>query len=272
MSNFFTRTLTGIAFVAVMVFSICWNQFVFISVFQLIVLLGIWEFYKMVETNNVKPQKLSGLIIGSIVFLLLSFVSAKILSPQTLLFIIPAVLFVFIIELYRKTTSAISNISYTILGIIYVAFPLALLNFFFNPRMQAELFTYKILLGYFIILWLNDTFAYIFGKWLGKNRLFERISPKKSWEGSIWGAIISLIVAYVISLFFIDLSMLQWLGMAAIIVVFGSFGDLVESMFKRNVDIKDSGNILPGHGGILDRFDGVLFSAPFVFVYLTLIS
>lgn len=272
MNNFFKRSLTGIAFVSVIIFSICWNQLVFISVFQLIVLLSIWEFYKMIETDNVKPQKLSGLIIGSIVFLLLSFVSAKILDVHTLLFLIPVVLFVFIIELFRKTTSAINNISYTILGIIYIAVPLALLNFFFNPVLQSDFFSYKILLGYFIILWLNDTSAYIFGRWLGKNRLFERISPKKTWEGSIWGAIISLIVGYIISLFFIDLSMIQWLGMAAIIVVFGTLGDLIESMFKRNVGIKDSGNILPGHGGILDRFDAVLFSAPFVFVYLTIIS
>ena len=272
MNNFFKRTITGILFVAIIIFSIIWNQYAFISVFQLVVLLGIWEFYKMIETNDVKPQKLSGLIIGSLVFLLLAFVSMGVVSTQVLLFIIPTVLFVFIVELFRKSKSPVDNISYTFLGVIYVAFPLAVLNLFFNPTMQVELYTYKILFGYFIILWLNDTAAYIFGVWLGKNRLFERISPKKSWEGSVWGAIISLLVAYVISLYFTELSMLQWFGMAAIIVVFGTIGDLIESMFKRSVDLKDSGSILPGHGGILDRFDGVLHSAPFVFVYLSIIS
>jgi phosphatidate cytidylyltransferase len=125
-------------------------------------------------------------------------------------------------------------------------------------------------IGYLVILWLNDTGAYFIGSLLGKHRLFERISPKKSWEGSIGGAALSLITAWAVSLVFTDISLWKWLVMAGIISITGTLGDLVESMLKRSLDVKDSGSLLPGHGGILDRFDAVFLSVPFVFVFLSL--
>jgi len=129
-----------------------------------------------------------------------------------------------------------------------------------------------LLLGYFVILWINDTFAYLFGTAFGKHRLFERISPKKSWEGSIGGALISIIAAWLIASFTNSLPLIHWIVIAIIIVICGTLGDLVESMLKRSLNCKDSGTLLPGHGGILDRFDSVLISAPIIFVYIQLVN
>jgi phosphatidate cytidylyltransferase len=127
-------------------------------------------------------------------------------------------------------------------------------------------------MGFFFILWANDSFAYLTGVSIGKHRLFERISPKKSWEGSIGGFVSGLLTAWVISIFFKEFDLINWIVIAAIIMIFGTFGDLVESLFKRSLKVKDSGNILPGHGGLLDRFDAVFLAAPAVFVYLILIK
>ncbi|GAI59219.1 unnamed protein product, partial [marine sediment metagenome] len=129
----------------------------------------------------------------------------------------------------------------------------------------------QILLGFFILFWVSDTAAYLFGVSFGKHRLFKRISPRKSWEGLLGGAFIALITAYLLSLYFKDLRLPDWIIIAFIVVIIGTFGDLVESMYKRSLGLKDSGRILPGHGGILDRFDGVLLASPIVFTYLQLI-
>jgi phosphatidate cytidylyltransferase len=131
--------------------------------------------------------------------------------------------------------------------------------------------TPNILVGFFIILWIYDSGAYVFGVSFGKHRLFERISPKKSWEGFIGGSIVAISAANVISVFFTELRLFDWLIISAIIIVFGTFGDLVESLLKRELNIKDSGNILPGHGGILDRFDGIFLSVPIIFAYLQIV-
>ncbi len=159
-------------------------------------------------------------------------------------------------------------ISYTLLGVFYIALPLGLLNFFYSPFQFRGEFNTHILLAFFIITWLVDTAAYLAGMAFGKHRLFERISPKKSWEGSLGGFVMGIITAWVISLIFKDLPFYHWAAIAIIITVVGGYGDLVESMFKRSVHTKDTGTILPGHGGILDRFDCVFFSAPLVFIYI----
>ncbi len=129
-------------------------------------------------------------------------------------------------------------------------------------------FNGKILLGIFILIWASDSGAYVFGVTMGKNKLFERISPKKTWEGFIGGVVISQVAAFLLSRYFGDLGYLHWGIIAGIVAVFGTLGDLVESMIKRSVKIKDSGKILPGHGGILDRFDSLLFTIPVIFTYL----
>lgn len=268
MKNFFARTITAFVFVFIIIGSICWNQFIFAAVFQLITLLGVWEFYKLVETNEIKPQKLTGLIISSLMFLSFCFASMQLINIKFLLAIIALVFIIFIVEIFRKKIKPFHNIAFTILGIIYVALPFSLLNFFFNPTLSDNTFLPEILLGFLFILWLNDTSAYLFGMLFGKHLLFPRLSPKKTWEGFISGITISLISAYVISLFYIELSLLQWILIALIIIVFSILGDLSESMLKRSLNHKDSGNLLPGHGGILDRFDGLFITVPFVLLYL----
>ena len=131
---------------------------------------------------------------------------------------------------------------------------------------------YAIPLSMYVFIWINDTGAYLSGVTLGKHKLFPRISPKKSWEGSIGGALATTASAFAIAHLFPFMSVAQWIGMALVVVVFGTFGDLTESMMKRHLDIKDSGRILPGHGGILDRLDSMLLAIPAVVIYLLILS
>lgn len=188
--------------------------------------------------------------------------------------LVPIVFTIFIIELYRNRPQPIPNIAYTLLGIIYVAVPITLLHelAYFKNLSFGDSYSYDILIGYFFVLWANDTGAYFVGRSLGRNKLFPRISPKKTWEGSMGGAVSGLAIGYLNSLLFPSISLELWLIIAAIVVLFGSLGDLVESLFKRSLDIKDSGKLLPGHGGVLDRFDGIFISAPMVYTFLKLVS
>ncbi|MFT3753955.1 MAG: phosphatidate cytidylyltransferase [Paludibacter sp.] len=175
------------------------------------------------------------------------------------------IVIVFLSELYRHKSNPLNNWAYFILGQIFVALPFSLLNFIlFIDEWQP-----LVLLSVFVTIWVNDTGAYLIGITFGKHRLFERISPKKSWEGFFGGAAAALLSGYVFSLLIPQISLINWLIFSEIIVIFGTFGDLVESLMKRTVDMKDSGNVIPGHGGLLDRFDSMLLAAPVVFIYLS---
>jgi phosphatidate cytidylyltransferase len=271
-SNLITRTITGAIFVILVVGSILLNHYLFSIVFFVFTMLGVAEFYTIVGKEQFKPQRNTGIFISLIVYSFVAYISISNHTISLLFFPIPLFFIPFIIELFRNKPFPITNLSVTLLGIIYVAIPLSLLNFIPNIAFETGVYNKGILLGLFILIWTNDTFAYLFGVKFGRNRLFERISPKKSWEGSIGGLVFSMIAAYFLSIFFNELSCLEWIGMAIIIVIFGTLGDLTESMFKRSLNIKDSGNILPGHGGILDRLDALFVSVPFVFFYLILID
>lgn len=270
-----TRAITGFFFVLVLLLSMYFGQLSSFLLFAVIVLLGTDEFYTLVKkSKEVKPIKIVGLIISISLFS----ISALIFQNQIKLkyIAIPLALsfIVFLVELYRKNKFPFVNIAYTLLASIYVALPFALLyhlGFYSNNQFQAE-FSHHILWGFFFVLWANDTGAYLAGRFFGKNKLFERISPKKTWEGSIGGGILGMLIAYITSLYFYEINSMQWIIVSIIIVIFGGLGDLVESMLKRSLNIKDSGNILPGHGGILDRFDGLFLSVPFVYCYLIMIS
>jgi phosphatidate cytidylyltransferase len=178
------------------------------------------------------------------------------------------VFMIFIFELFRNSKKPFHNIAFTITGIFYVTVPFSLFIYIgANMGMDGSYHSH-IGLGFLYLLWASDTGAYLIGSKFGKHRLFESISPKKSWEGSIGGAAAALLIAFIISKFLTDLKLADWMIVAAIIVITGTLGDLVESMLKRSVGIKDSGRIFPGHGGMLDRFDGLLLAVPFVFFYL----
>lgn len=263
MNNFWTRTLTGALFVAVMIFCIWWNYWSMVALFLVISVLGLWEFYSLLEKANYHPQKILGIIFGTIIFPLM-FIDGD-FNPVNSLFFIPFLWTLFIAELFNKKDTPITNIALTLFGIGYIVFPFLLLV------IQSLNYSNNLLLAFFFLIWANDTFAYLVGRAIGKTKLFERISPKKTWEGTIGGAVFTQGVAYLISVYFTELPPVHWHAIALIVSVFGTLGDLVESMFKRSLGVKDSGNILPGHGGILDRFDGVLLSAPFVVTYLLVI-
>jgi phosphatidate cytidylyltransferase len=264
-NNFVQRSLTGTVFVVVLVTAIITNQLVFSGLFFIITILGLFEFYKLWGNGGKRPQVTSGMVLGALTYLGLAALSNGLLEMRLLLLLLPLAMIVFMVELYRDKPSPFENIALTLLGVLYIAVPFGLLNFLYLPVSN-----YIILLSYFILLWANDTFAYLFGMTFGKHRLFERISPKKSWEGSIGGGLTTILAAWGLSRFELSIPFIHWAAIALIIVITGTLGDLVESMMKRSLHIKDSGNILPGHGGILDRFDAVLISAPIVFVYVEL--
>lgn len=267
MNNFVLRTITGIVFVGVIVSVIVFCPLYFAGLFFCITLLGLHEFYKLLKSSGKAPQLYLGLMSGGLLFAGLAAVANDWMNSKYLLALLPLGIIIFIYELYRNKPSPFENIALTLLGILYIALPFGLLNFLFIPRLNHA---YILLLCYFAILWINDTFAYLIGKTFGKHRLFERISPKKSWEGSIGGALASIFATWMISSFESSLPLLHWLAIAVIIVISGTLGDLVESMLKRSLNCKDSGTLLPGHGGILDRFDAVFISAPLIFVYIQL--
>lgn len=271
MSNFFQRTLTGAVFVIVVLGSVLMSRYTFALLFLVVNILGLREFYSLLEKNEIRVQKFSGIFLGSFLLVIVFLHSAGFL-PAGFLFIPPAVLlFIFANELFLDRPNPFSSIAYTLLGIIYISLTLSM--FITLPFLVSGDGSYQsfILIGYFTILWASDSAAYLVGSRFGKNRLLERISPKKSWEGVMGGLILGLIAAYILSMYYQQLSLLQWLFIAVVIIVTGILGDLVESMFKRSIQVKDTGNILPGHGGILDRFDALIFSAPFVFVAVYLL-
>jgi phosphatidate cytidylyltransferase len=272
LNNFLTRTLTGTVYVTLIVASILIHPLFFYIVFAGFAIAGLIEFYNITNSDKIKPHFFTGLFITVVMFVFSANSAFNAISLEYLLILIPLSFSVFIFELFRNKQNPLQNIATTLLGLFYIALPLSLLVFIPNISLENGVFKKGLLLGFFILIWTNDTFAYLIGVKFGKNKLFERVSPKKSWEGSFGGFLFSIIVAYILSLFFIDLNTMEWIGMAIIIVVFGSIGDLIESLFKRSLNIKDSGNILPGHGGILDRLDAVLIAAPFVFFYLLLIN
>ena len=276
MKNFIIRAVTGVLFVAVLVGCILFNSLSFGVLFLIISALTVIEYGQLINKYTDAHINIYITALGA-GYLFMAFMSyntymtnASVFLPYVLL-----LLYMMISELYLKRENPIGNWAHTMLSQVYIALPFALLNVisFQNDFVSSEV-TYNpiIPLSVFIFLWMSDTGAYCIGTLIGKHRLFKRISPKKSWEGSIGGAVVALIAAAVLAHFFDTLNIWEWMGLALTIVVFGTWGDLTESLFKRQLGIKDSGNILPGHGGMLDRFDSALMAIPAATVYLYLLS
>ncbi len=268
MTNLMKRFLTGVVLIFGIWLSVIWSCYSFFTLVVLINIIGLREFYRLFESAS--PMITYGMIVSLV--LLFSFIIAELnyFDWEILLINIPSVFILFLIALYSRSEKVISGLAFTFMGILYVSIPLVfLLLTAFNPFWKG-VYVPTVILGLFIIVWSNDTGAFIFGKILGSNHLFARISPNKTWEGSFGGAICSLLAAFVSSLFFTILSLSDWMIISLIVIVTGTYGDLIKSMMKRSVNVKDSGSILPGHGGILDRFDSLMGSVPFVFCYLIL--
>ncbi|MDR1644594.1 MAG: phosphatidate cytidylyltransferase [Tannerellaceae bacterium] len=273
MSNLLVRTITGSIYVAV-ILSGLFHPCLFPIVFSIAAGLTLWEFYGLIRRHSVPSfsGQLAG-TIGGIYLFAASFVyvnawsDSRIFLPY-LLFL----LFVFISEMYAQREAPLSNWAFMLLGQVYCAAPFALLNgIVFQPGDSFPVrFVSLPALALFVFVWLNDSGAYLIGSKLGRHRLFERISPKKSWEGFFGGLFVVLIASQIFAFYIPAISWFHWLGMSAIIVVFATWGDLVESLLKRSLGVKDSGALLPGHGGMLDRFDSILLALPALYLYLQL--
>ncbi len=280
MKNFMIRTITGIIFVAAVVSSFLRAE-AMVLLFSIVTGLSIWEFTGLVnEREHVTVNRFICTVAGVYFFFAMTYFCSDLYAgvAKSVVFIpyLVTIIYLLISELYLKQEDPIHDWAYTMLSQMYVALPLSLLNVLAFTADSSGLVKYNTLLplSVFIFLWVNDTGAYCVGSLIGRHKLFPRISPGKSWEGSVGGAVFVLAAAWAISTWLdgVMLNTPQWLGLGLVVVVFGTWGDLVESLFKRTLGIKDSGNILPGHGGMLDRFDSSLLAIPAAVVYLYTIS
>lgn len=279
MKNLITRSITGVLFVAIIV--VCFMRpEAMILLFALVTGLTVWEYTGLVnQIDGVTVNRFISTAAGVYLFLAIAGFCSGITPSAVFIPYLLSVIYLFISELYTESKNAINNWAYTMLSQMYVALPLATINILaFRDIGGQVVFSYLTPLSIFIFLWANDTGAYCFGSLFGKHKLFPRISPGKTWEGSVGGGILVLVVAAIIGylessnadqmLGGSTMSIPEWMGMGLVVVFFGTWGDLVESLFKRTLGIKDSGNILPGHGGMLDRFDSSLMAMPAAVVYL----
>lgn len=273
MNDLFKRSLSGVVFVTVIIGGTIIHPFVFASVFAIILLLTQAEFYKIAEQANFSPQKVVGSVLALFLFTSSFLVANNFIPKAFVLLNIPLLLFIFINELFRKKGGCLKNIAITITGILYIAVPFSLLNFIVVISSLGNTVFYPwILVGIFLILWTNDSMAYVLGSLLGKHKIAANISPGKSWEGFIGGTVFAVIIGIINAVLFQEINMTNWIIIALLVVIFGTLGDFFESKLKREIGIKDSGTILPGHGGLLDRFDSLLFAIPVVFIWLILID
>ena len=251
--------------------AICFHPYSFLGLFTIITSLTLWEFYGVVDLDKQMPVLRRGICSFAGVYLFVStfFYSIGWVSSVAFLPYLLFLLFVPIAELYAQNDNPIKQWGEICLGQVYVAAPFALLNLILFPLLDTS-FMYSFVLAMFVFVWVNDSGAYLVGSLFGKHRLFERISPKKSWEG-FWGGFVSTLIVSPLMVY-VDSSVAwyHWLALSAFVVVFGVWGDLVESLLKRSIGIKDSGSLLPGHGGMLDRFDSVLFAIPVTYIYIEL--
>lgn len=274
MKNLAVRTMSGLVLAAVVLGAIAWSQWSFGALLLVLLAVGMLEFYALAGKQGNSPQKIVGLVAGIVLFVLnFAFVSEDIeilgsarqaygCGLAFLLLLLPAM---FICELYRRNENPAAGIGTTMMGVCYVALPLSLMCYI--PMVGSDTWNPWVMIAYIFIIWANDVFAYLVGMSIGRHRLCERLSPKKSWEG-FFGGLAGAVVMGVVAAKVLDAHVWVWAGLALVAAVSGVLGDLVESMFKRAAGVKDSGKLIPGHGGVLDRFDAMLLSAPFVFVYM----
>lgn len=278
MNNFFRRTLTG-AWIVIFVMGGFWLHPVSFFITGLIILIGSqYEYYLMIRNTGVRPQLIPGILTGITAYVIATLIASGVLPENYFLVLIPMMLIIIVIELYRKQEKPFDSLAHTFFSILYTAIPFSMFPFsaFSRTGLNSLLphvnivFSPGIIIGFFILIWANDTGAYLTGMSFGRHRLLERISPKKSWEGFIGGIIIASLVAWFLSGWLGVVDKIHWVIISVIVSIAGTYGDLVESMLKRSTGVKDSGTIMPGHGGFLDRFDSAIISFPLVYLYISL--
>lgn len=263
-----TRIIVGLIVFAIFLSAIFLGKEIgFLAIFGFALVMGLNEFYNLVEKGGFKPQRLTGYLLGISMFLGNGMMTFYGFSEKFLLFPLLCLFLILPIELYRKREDPFTNIAHGFLGIIYVAVPVTLLINIVHPNDKIG-YNPLFFAAFLQLILASDSGAYLAGTAFGKHKLFERISPKKSWEGAFGGLLMSMAFAIGFSFFLDFLSIWEWAGLCVVTVVAGIYGDLVESLLKRNVGAKDSGTLLPGHGGVLDRLDSIVLATPFAFVYL----
>lgn len=283
--NFIIRTITSILFVIVLVGCILAHPIAFDLLFGVITAMAIWEFTTIVNHKaDLQVNRFITTVAGTYLFFAVMAFNMNACGSEIFIPYLISIMYLMISELYFDRKNSIYNWAFTMMAQLYIALPFALLNTLAYLSVDDiegvhAVYTPVVVLAMFIFLWCSDAGAYCVGSLIGKNKLFPRISPGKSWEGSIGGGIIAILVALLISYLLPQLglqspfsSTIEWVGMAIVVVIFGTWGDLVESLLKRKLGIKDSGHILPGHGGMLDRFDSTIMATPAVVVYIYTIS
>ena len=279
LKNFIVRTLSGAVLLLVILGALCFGYYGYLALLLLVTMVGVWEFYNLSKAKGYEPQRGWGLVLSLFVYLTGVALGSGIvgsnegltLSLFMLCVVVLLVGVVFFVEVFRNRALPIANVATTLTGAFYVALPMALMAVV--PLMLDGDFEWRVLyfLFYLFLVWGNDVFAYLAGVTMGRHKMCERLSPKKSWEGFAGGVLGSLAVG-ALAASILEESYGVWMGLALIVSLSSVVGDLVESMFKRDAGVKDSGSIMPGHGGILDRFDAFILSAPFAFVYLLIVN
>ncbi|MCH7411443.1 phosphatidate cytidylyltransferase [Belliella sp. DSM 111904] len=266
-SNLAQRIITALIGATLIVFGSVYSEWLYFVIFGVILVFSQMEFYRLSGLDGMLPLKTFGTFLGVLIFSLSFLIEMQHLQDRYYFLIFPLSSLVFFIKLYRKSDKKpFTGVAFTFLGIFYVAVPFALLNL--AAFSVDGTFHYEVIVGSLFILWASDSGAYFAGTKFGKTKLFERVSPKKSWEGFLGGAVAAFAVAYFLGLYFVSLAVWEWFCISTIIIIAGTYGDLIESLFKRSIEIKDSSRMLPGHGGFMDRFDGLLLSAPFIAAFL----
>jgi phosphatidate cytidylyltransferase len=266
-----TRTLTGSGLVVVILAAILSGEYTYLLLFLLIVATGTLEFSSLFKNSQTSPNTGLTLAAAIVIDLITFLIARKTIAPSFFFVLFPLLLIILAAELYRKKTCPPENIAVSIFCLFYLAVPASLTNFLVFPDFSGTVaYTPKLLVALFVLIWIYDSGAYLVGISIGKHRLFERISPKKSWEGAIGGTIVAIAASVLIAHFIPEIRLKHWIALTLLLVVSSTFGDLTESMFKRYFGIKDSGTLLPGHGGILDRFDSLFFAIPVTVMYLKL--
>lgn len=278
MSNFFRRTLTG-AGIVIFVMGGFWLHPVSFFLTGLILLIGTqYEYSLLIRNTGVNPQMIPGIITGVTAYVISTLIASGLIPLAAFLILIPMMSIIMVFELYMKHDKPFDSLAHTLFSILYTALPFAMFPFAAFSRTglasllphEHVIFSPGIIIGFFILTWANDTGAYLTGISFGRHRLMERISPKKTWEGFFGGALISSIIAWLLSGWLGVVDTTHWIIISLIISIAGTYGDLIESMLKRGSGVKDSGTILPGHGGFLDRFDSTIVSFPLVYLFIAL--
>jgi phosphatidate cytidylyltransferase len=260
------RVIAGVFGAIAIIAAVLMGEWTYFAAFMVICFLTQVEFYRLLRLDDMLPLLSWGTFSGLTIYIIVFLVQAEIIANKYYFVILPVLYIAFLIKLYRKIDDKpFTNIGLTFLGIIYVAMPFSFLHVIaYHP---GE-YTYQVVLGIIFIQWASDSGAYFAGIKFGRRKLFERVSPKKSWEGFLGGTILAIVVSLILSNYFGILESWQWVGIAIIVAIVGTYGDLVESLFKRSMEIKDSSAAIPGHGGFLDRFDSLLMSLPYIALFL----